>query len=359
MEKVQQSINIYPCPTAKPKPGQQSLGFGVHFTDRMFLMDYSAEQGWHDPRIVPYEPLQLDPASMVFHYGQSVFEGLKAYRTDDNKVFLFRPDKNAERMNRSCDRLNIPRIDESLFVEAVQTIVRLEANWIPVGNGASLYIRPFIIATEAALGVRASNRYLFAIILSPAGAYFGEGLKPVRIFVDDHYVRAVRGGTGHAKTPGNYAATLKAQTEAKERQHCSQVLWLDGIERTYIEEVGSMNVFFKINGEVLTPELNGSILEGITRNSVIRLLKQWGIPVTERKIAIDEIVRAAENGGLEESFGTGTAAVISPIGGLFWNGNDIPVNQGNVGSCSQKLYDTLTGIQYGRLQDEWGWTVEC
>ncbi|WP_419182294.1 branched-chain amino acid aminotransferase [Paenibacillus radicis (ex Xue et al. 2023)] len=343
----------------KSKPDQQSLGFGKHFTDHMFLMDYSAAEGWHEPRIVPYAPFVLDPAAMVFHYGQAVFEGLKAYRSHDDQILLFRPDKNAQRINLSSERISIPPIDEAFFVEALQTLIRIEADWIPSTEGTSLYIRPFIIATEAALGVRSSDHYLFAIILSPGGAYYEEGLKPIRIFVDNHYVRAVQGGTGHAKTPGNYASSLKAQMEAKEQHNCSQVLWLDGIQRSYIEEVGSMNVFFKINGEVITPELNGSILEGITRNSVIHLLRQWDIPVTERKISIDEIMRASDNGLLEEVFGTGTAAVISPVGGLYWNSRDIVINQGITGACSQKLYDTLTGIQCGKVQDEWGWTVKC
>lgn len=341
----------------KQKPVQGKLGFGKHFTDHMFIMDYTDGQGWHDPRIVPYAPLSLEPSSMVFHYGQAVFEGLKAYKTSDNEILLFRPDKNMERLNRSNERLSIPAIDEEFMIEAIKELVRIDQDWIPVEEGTSLYIRPFIIATEPFLGVHASHNYMFIIILSPVGAYYAEGIQPVRINVESNYVRAVRGGTGAAKTAGNYAASLRAQVKAQE-DGFSQVLWLDGVEKKYIEEVGSMNVFFKVNGEVLTPELNGSILDGVTRNSIITLLKSWNIPVVERRISIDELYEASVNGMLEEAFGTGTAAVISPVGELNWEDKKITVNEGNIGEVSQKLYDTVTGIQRGMLPDTFGWTVK-
>jgi branched-chain amino acid aminotransferase len=341
----------------KQKPVQGKLGFGKHFTDHMFIMDYTDGQGWHDPRIVPYAPLSLEPSSMVFHYGQAVFEGLKAYKTSDNEILLFRPDKNMERLNRSNERLSIPAIDEEFMIEAIKELVRIDQDWIPVEEGTSLYIRPFIIATEPFLGVHASHNYMFIIILSPVGAYYAEGIQPVRINVESNYVRAVRGGTGAAKTAGNYAASLRAQVKAQE-DGFSQVLWLDGVEKKYIEEVGSMNVFFKVNGEVLTPELNGSILDGVTRNSIITLLKSWNIPVVERRISIDELYEASVNGTLEEAFGTGTAAVISPVGELNWEDKKITVNEGTIGEVSQKLYDTVTGIQRGMLPDTFGWTVK-
>lgn len=341
----------------RQKPDQSKLGFGKYFTDHMFVMDYTDGKGWHDARIVPYAPIALEPSAMIFHYGQAVFEGLKAYKTADNEILLFRPDKNMERMNRSNDRLSIPAIDEEFMIEAIKELVRVDSDWIPVEEGTSLYIRPFIIATEPFLGVHASHSYLFMIILSPVGAYYAEGIKPVRINVESNYVRAVRGGMGAAKTAGNYAASLRAQMEASEAGY-AQVLWLDGVEKKYIEEVGSMNVFFKINGEVLTPELNGSILDGVTRNSIIALLKSWDIPVVERKISIAELFEASANGTLEEAFGTGTAAVISPIGELNWDDKKVVINEGTIGEVSQRLYDTVTGVQRGVLPDTLGWTVK-
>ena len=350
-------ISIEKTTQPKPKPDQGALGFGKYFTDHMFIMDYSTEKGWYDPRIVPYAPLQIDPSAMVLHYGQAVFEGLKAYRTQDKKILLFRPSKNAERLNISNERLSIPAIDEDLMVEAIQSLVKIEEEWIPTEEGTSLYIRPFIIATDPFLGVRAADTYKFMIILSPVGAYYPEGLKPVKIYVEDQYVRSVKGGTGFAKTAGNYAASLKAQMEAKEKGY-TQVLWLDGVEKKYIEEVGSMNVFFKVNGEVITPSLEGSILAGITRASVIELLRSWGIKVTERRITIAELYEAHDKGLLEEAFGTGTAAVISPMGELNWEGKKIFINDGKIGELSQKVYDTITGIQNGKIEDTLGWAVE-
>lgn len=350
-------IEINCTQAKKQKPPFDSLEFGKNFTDHMFVMDYTAGQGWHDPRIIPYQPLTLDPAAMIFHYGQSVFEGLKAYLTNDNEVLLFRPEKNMERLNRSNSRLCIPAIDEELALHALKKLIALDREWIPNIEGTSLYIRPFVISTEPYLGVAPSKRYQFIIILSPVGAYYKEGINPVKIAVQSEYVRAVAGGTGTAKTGGNYAASLKAQELAALTGY-SQVLWLDGKENKYIEEVGSMNIFFKINGEVVTPALNGSILEGITRNSVLELLKHWNIPVSERRISIEEIYQAHKDGLLEEVFGTGTAAVISPIGEFFWENQKIIINDGVTGSLSKKIYDTLTGIQKGTEADPFGWSVK-
>ncbi len=350
-------IKIFPSNTLKPKPDESSLSFGHIFTDHMFVMDYETGKGWHDPRIVPYGPMEFEPSIMVFHYGQAVFEGLKAYKTKDNKVLLFRPRKNMERLNVSNDRLCIPPVDVDFAVKAIKTLVNYEREWVPGKEGTSLYIRPFIISTDPYLGVKPSDTYKFIIILSPVGAYYPEGINPVKIYVETKYVRAVKGGIGYTKTPGNYAASLKAQVEAKEKGY-TQVLWLDGVERKYIEEVGTMNVFFKIKGEVITPPLEGSILGGITRESAITMLKSWGIKVSERRISIDELYEAHKNGELEEAFGTGTAAVISPIGEFNWDGNIIQVNDGKTGEISKRLYDTLTGIQTGVLPDTFGWIEE-
>ncbi|QDP40326.1 branched-chain amino acid aminotransferase [Radiobacillus deserti] len=352
-----QEIQITYTTTEKPKPNAESLEFGKIFTDHMFIMDYSLEDGWHSPRILPYQPITLDPAAIVFHYGQTVFEGLKAYKTKDGHVRLFRPNKNMERLNRSNRRLCIPEIDEEFALQAIRELVRLEKDWIPTAPGTSLYIRPFIISTEPYLGVAPSKRYQFIIILSPVGAYYKEGINPVKIAVEQTFVRAVNGGTGEAKTAGNYASSLKAQELVAEKGY-AQVLWLDGVEKKYIEEVGSMNMFFKVDGEVITPSLNGSILEGVTRNSVITLLQHWGIPVIEKKISIDEIYQAYKDGLLEEAFGTGTAAVISPVGELSWNGEKLAINGGKIGEVSQRLYDTLTGIQYGTKEDTFNWIIE-
>lgn len=343
------------CPKAKPSPSE--LGFGHYFSDHMFILDYTEGQGWHDPRIIPYGPLQMDPSVMIFHYGQATFEGLKAYKAADGRVLLFRPSSNMARMNISNERLCIPLLDEDFGVEAIKALVKYDQDWIPDGEGNSLYIRPFVIATDPYLGVRPAHTYKFIVVLSPVGAYYPEGIDPVKIYVEGNYVRAVKGGLGFTKTPGNYAASLKAQEEAHEKGY-TQVLWLDGVEKKYIEEVGTMNVFFKINGEVVTPSLEGSILAGITRDSSIKLLQSWGIPVTERKISIDELYAAHANGQFEEAFGTGTAAVISPIGELNYNGHIISINNGHIGPVSQKLYDTITGIQSGIEEDKFGWTVE-
>ncbi len=346
--------------TTEPKPlpkEDNPLTFGTIFTDHMFVMNYETGKGWYDPRVVPYQPISLEPSCMVFHYGQEMFEGLKAYKTEDGRTLLFRPDMNAKRTNNTNRRLCIPEIPEEDFIQAVKAVVKADEAWIPTKQGTSLYIRPFIIATDPFLGVRPSNTYLFIIILSPVGAYYPEGLNPVKIWIEDDYVRAVRGGIGEAKTGGNYVASMAAQLKAHEEGY-SQVLWLDGVERKYIEEVGAMNIFFKINGKVLTPMLNGSILPGITRDSVISLCKEWGYEVEERKISVDELYEASVNGTMEEVWGTGTAAVISPVGHLRFQDHVLQIQDGGIGELSQKLYDTVTGIQLGRIKDTKGWTVE-
>lgn len=344
------------APKAKPVKGQK-LGFGHIFTDHMFVMNYTEGKGWHDARIIPYQNLSLSPASMVFHYGQEMFEGLKAYMGDDGKAYLFRPDMNAKRANQSNDRLCIPNIPEEDFVEAVRAVVEVDKEWIPTEPGTSLYIRPFVIATDDFLGVAPSKTYLFMVILSPSGAYYESGLAPVGIWIEDEYVRAVKGGMGFAKTGGNYAASLIAQVKAHDDGY-SQVLWLDGVERKYIEEVGAMNIFFKIAGKIVTPMLNGSILPGVTRNSVLTLCRAWGYEVEERRISVDELVAAAKDGSLEEVFGTGTAAVVSPVGKLRYMDDVMQIGGGEIGELTQKLYDEITGIQWGRKPDPFGWRVE-
>ncbi len=352
-----QEIRVELAKTLKTKPTDASkLGFGNYFTDHMFMMNYDKGQGWHDARIVPYGPLSLDPAAMCLHYGQEVFEGMKAYRAPDGRVLLFRPDRNMARLNVSNERLCIPAIDEEFAVEAVKKLVAIEQDWIPDAPDTSLYIRPFIIAVDPHVGVHPADHLIFMVILSPVGCYYPEGLNPVKIYVEREYVRAVKGGTGFAKTAGNYSSSLKAQ-EVAASQGYTQVLWLDGVERKYIEEVGTMNVFFKIGGKVITPALQGSILSGITRMSCIEMLKSWGVEVEERPLALQEVIDAAANGTLEEAFGTGTAAVISPIGSLKVDDQVININNGEIGAIAQKLYDQLTDLQNGRIEDTFGWTV--
>lgn len=350
-------ISLVKTTTPKSKPDESNLGFGRFFTDHMFIMDYKEGTGWHSPRIVPYAPLQLDPSVAVFHYGQAVFEGMKAFRAPDGRVLLFRPEQNMARLNRSNARMSIPQFDEEFALRAIKELVALDQDWIPEAEGTALYLRPFIIATDQVLGVRSSLTYQFIVILSPVGAYYPEGINPVGIYVEPHYVRAVRGGTGFAKAAGNYAGSLLAQKNARDKGY-SQVLWLDGLEQKYVEEVGAMNVYFNIGGELITPKLGDSILPGITRDSVMTLLKSWGIPVVERQLSIDEIYAAHAKGKLIEAFGCGTAAVISPIGKLEWNGKTIELGEGKTGEISQRLYTTLTGIQNGLLPDEFGWMVE-
>lgn len=351
-------ISITKTTNPKAKPADQTkLGFGQYYTDHMFIMNYDEGQGWHDARIVPYAPFEIDPASMVLHYAQEIFEGLKAYRTADGSIQLFRPEKNMARMNVSCDRLCIPKIDEEFAIEAIKTLVKVDEDWVPSEEGTSLYIRPYIFANDVHIGVHPAKHLIFAIILSPVGVYYPEGIASVKIFVEEKYVRAVVGGTGFTKAGANYAISLKGQEEAAAQGYI-QTLWLDGVERKYIEEVGSMNVFFKIDGEIVTPALVGSILSGITRMSIIELLKSKGYNVSERRISVDELVNAFNEGKLEEAWGTGTAVVISPIGELKYGELVMPVNNGEIGEVSQMLYDTLTGIQWGKIDDEFGWTVK-
>ena len=343
----------------KAKPADESkLGFGKIFTDHMFLMNYDDGQGWHDGRVVPYGPISLDPSAMGFHYAQELFEGLKAYRTADGSIQLFRPQKNIERMNNTCDRLCVPRLDPDMVLDAIKTVVDVDKDWVPHNEGTSLYIRPFIIATDEFLGVHPSHSYIFAIILSPVGSYYPNGMDPVKIAIEREYVRCVKGGTGMAKAGGNYAASLIGQEKA-DKMGYAQVLWLDGVERKYIDEVGAMNVFFVIDGVVITPELtDGNILPGVTRASCIEVLKTKGYKVEERKISIDEVKDAHKNGTLNESFGTGTAAVISPVGEYIDGDEHIIINNNEIGPVAQFLYDELTGIQWGKIADENGWIVK-
>lgn len=338
----------------KTKPDQEKLGFGTLFTDHMFNMDYNVEKGWHNPRIEPYAPFEMDPSLMVLHYGQGVFEGMKAYRTATNHIQLFRPQANFQRLNYSARKLCIPPFDEKVALDALKALLRLEKSWIPSAPGTSLYIRPTIIATDPYLGVRASHTYRFFIILSPVGAYYPEGFNPIKIMVTRDYVRAVRGGLGDTKTLGNYAASLLAGEMAHQAGY-TQVLWLDGVEQKYVEEVGSMNILFVIGDELITPILNGSILPGITRDSALTLARKWGLRVSERKLSIDEVFEAHHAGTLTEIFGSGTAAVISPVGTLKYEDKVISIGQGKVGPVAMKLYNAIMDIQYGRAEDPMGW----
>ena len=341
----------------KPKPADESnLGFGNLFTDHMFIMNYEEGRGWYDPRIVPYGNLEFDPAAMGLHYGQEIFEGLKAYRGRDGRLYLFRAPDNFKRMNRSAARICMPELDVDRAMEALEKLILLDRDWVPGSPGTSLYIRPTMIATDPFLGVRPSHTYVFYIIIGPVGAYYKEGLNPVKIYVEDKYIRAAVGGIGEAKTAGNYAASILAAEEAHEKGY-TQVLWLDAAERKYVEEVGTMNIFFVINDEVITAPLNGSILPGITRDSVIRILNNWGVKVSERPLSIDEVTAAAEDGSLKEAFGAGTAAVISPVGQLTYKGKDYPVAGGRMGDLSQRLYDEIVAIQYAEKEDPYGWRI--
>ncbi len=347
-------IKITKNPNPAAKPEASALGFGKYFTDHMFLMDYSPEKGWHDARIVPFGCLPLHPAATVLHYGAEVFEGMKAYRNPQGEVQLFRPRENARRINSSAERIRIPQLPEDHFLEAVNALVAVDQDWVPSAPGASLYIRPFLFGNDETLGVHTIHNGVFCIILSPVGSYYKGGLSPVKITIETQDVRAVRGGTGYTKCGGNYAASMRAGEEA-EKKGFTQVLWLDGVEQKYVEEVGSMNIMFKIAGKLITPALLGSILPGITRDSILQLARDWGVPVEERRISIDEVVEAAENGTLEEVWGTGTAAVVSPVGELYLGDKCYTVNDGKIGALTQRFYDTLTGIQWGRLPDPHGW----
>jgi len=342
----------------KEKPSGDDLGFGVHFTDHMFLMKWDTENGWNDARICPCRDFQLHPAAMVFHYGQSVFEGLKAYRGKDGQIFLFRPEDNFERMNSSALRMCMPRMPVEMVLKSLKALVYLERDWIPAGEGNALYIRPVMMAVEPVIGVRASNKYYFYILLCPVGPYYKEGFKPTKIYVSDEHVRAVKGGVGHVKAACNYAPSLFTFELAK-KHGCSQVLWLDGCEHKYIEEVGTSNIFFRIDDELITPPLEGSILPGITRDSVIKLANMWGVTVVERRISIDEVLEASQNGRLTEAFGTGTAAVISPVGELRYKEETYLINGGKTGELSSRLFSGLQAIQKGEAEDQFKWIVRC
>ena len=349
-------IKIVKTTQPKEKPDQKALGFGKYMTDHMFLMNWERGKGWFDARIVPHGPISLMPASSVLHYGQETFEGMKAYRTAEGKIQLFRPDMNAKRLANSNRRMCMPEIPEDMFVEAVKALVEVDADWVPTEPATSLYIRPFVFATEATLGIHEPTAFLFCIICAPSGAYYAEGINPIKIMVEDEFVRAVRGGTGFAKCGGNYAGSIAAQSKA-EAMGYSQVLWLDGNEKKYVEEVGSMNIMFKINGEIWTAPTNGTVLPGITRASMIEIMRDWGYTVREERLSIDDLMAACENGEVEEVFGTGTAAVISPVGTLAYKDSVHVINNGEIGELSMKLYTYLTDVQWGRVEDTHGWIV--
>jgi len=345
--KIEKSKNL------KAKPDFTKLGFGKYFTDHMFVMQYSDTEGWHDAKIVPFGYIPIHPASTVLHYGAEIFEGMKAYKTKDG-FQMFRPRENVKRMNDSAERLCLPTLDIEFTIKALKELITLDYDWIPDQPGTSLYIRPFMFGNDESLGVHAVHNATFVIILSPVGSYYAEGLNPVKIIIESEDVRAVRGGTGYAKCGGNYAASLRAGKRAAAKGY-SQVLWLDGVERKYIEEVGAMNVMFKINGEIYTPALTGSVLPGITRKSSIEILKEWGYKVHEQLVSVDDLMKAAEDGTLEEAWGTGTAAVISPIGHLIYQDKDHVISNDQIGELTQRLYDELTGIQWGEREDSRSW----
>ena len=350
-------IKVTRAAQLKEKPDSSKLVFGKCMTDHMFIIDYDAGQGWHDARIIPYGPLMIDPAAKVLHYAEEIFEGLKAYRTADGSIQLFRVMDNIKRMNDSADRLCMPQIPEDMAFDGIKALVEMEQEWVPSEKDTSLFIRPFMIGLDAALGVHSSHHVQFIVVVCPVGAYYPEGLNPVKIYIEDEDVRAVKGGTGMAKTGGNYAASLRAGNRAEAKGY-TQVLWLDGVPRKYIEEVGAMNVMFKVDGKILTPDLNGSVLDGITRRSCIQLLKDWGYEVEERRISAEELFEAAKNGTLEEAWGTGTAAVVSPIGELAEGDEKCIINNNQIGEVTQKLYDQLTGIQWGRVEDPHNWITK-
>lgn len=335
-------------------PIDKELGFGKIFTDHMFVMDYTTGKGWHSPRIVPYADFPSSPSMIVFHYGQAIFEGMKAFRSDDDRVWVFRPYEYLNRFNRSAQFLRIPQMDVEQIHTALLKLLAIEKDWIPGKPDTSLYIRPFVVADEPHLGVKVADSYKLFIILSPVGAYYKTGFNPVSIKVEDKYVRATKGGLGEAKTPANYAMSLAAQQEAY-AEGFGQVLWLDAVHRKYIEEVGTMNILFKINGEIITPALNGSILGGITRKTVLELCRSWEMKVSERQISIEEVFEAHTKGELEEVFGTGTAAVISPVGELSWKGQKIVINNNQTGEFAQKLFNYVTGVQSGKIADQFNW----
>lgn len=341
----------------KQKPDFSKLGFGKYFTDHMLMMTYS-DGKWNEPEILPYAPVPMDPCTNVLHYGQGIFEGLKAYKTPEGKITMFRAYDNLNRLNKSADRLCMPRVDVDLVMDCLKQLLLIEQEWIPTAPGTALYIRPFMIANDKALGVHAAHNYIFFIILSPVGSYYAHGLQPTKILIEEELVRAPLGGTGECKCMGNYAASLLAG-EMANRKGYDQVLWLDGKEHKYVEEVGAMNIFFVIDGVVITPALVGSILHGVTRRSAIEVLQKAGYKVEERRISVDEVVKAHKEGRLNEVFGTGTAAVISPVGVLHYKGEDLVINNNEMGPISRYAYDTITGIQNGKIKDEFGWIVKC
>ncbi len=350
--------DILPLSTPKAKIDDESkLAFGTEFTDRMFVMEFDRKKGWHSARIQPYGPFSLDPAATVLHYSQEIFEGLKAFRRSDGSIALFRPQDNISRFNRSATRMCMPEVDEKFFLDSLLELIRLESDWVPKSEGTSLYIRPTMIATEAFLGVRPADQYLCYIILSPVGAYYKGGIAPVKIWISDHYVRAAHGGTGEAKTGGNYAASLMAAKEAAENGY-DQVLWLDAREKKYVEEVGSMNMIFLYDDKIVTSPLKGTVLDGITRRSVLHLLKDMGYKIEERALSVDEVMEGAGNGRLKEAFGTGTAVVISPVGSFCYKDKCVQLGNGEPGELTMKLYKELTDIQYGRQTDKHDWVVE-
>ncbi len=350
-------IKITKNPNPQPPLDENNLGFGVKFTDHMFIMDWTAGIGWHDARIVPFGDIALNPAATVFHYGLEIFEGMKAYRTPDGSVQLFRPWENIKRMNNSALRLTLPTLDEDDALEALTTFVKTDERFVPSAEGTSLYIRPFMFGCEANLGLHKVKDVRFMIIASPSGSYYDEGIDPVSIMIETEDVRAVRGGTGYTKCGGNYAAANRAGEKAEEKGY-TQVLWLDGVERKYIEEVGSMNVMFKIDGKILTPDLIGTVLPGVTRKSIIEMLKNEGYEVIERRISVEEVIKALEDGKLEEAWGCGTAAVVSPVGKLVYNDKEYIINDYKTGPLTSHIYDELTGIQWGTREDTFGWTLK-
>ncbi len=350
-------IRIEKTRNPQTMPPENELGFGKVFTDHMLMVDWTEDKGWYDARIVPFGRIDLHPASTVLHYGAEIFEGLKVYRRADGGIQMFRPQENVKRMNNSAERMSLPQMDEKDMLELMTAFVKLEERWVPKSFGTSLYLRPFMFGNDEALGVHAVKNATFMIIASPSGSYYKEGINPVGIMIENEDVRTVRGGTGYAKCGGNYAASTRAGERAAKKGY-SQVLWLDGVERKYVEEVGAMNVMFKIGGEIITPMLTGSILPGITRKSCIEVLRAQGYTVKERLFSIDELVSALESGTLEEAWGCGTAAVVSPIGKLAYNGKEYVIGGGKIGTVTQKLYDTLTGIQWGKSPDGFGWVYK-
>ena len=347
-------IEITKTTAPKVMPPEEKLGFGKFFSDHMLRVDWDVESGWHDARIMPFGTLEIHPASTVLHYGAEIFEGLKAYRRADGGIQLFRPMENIRRMNNSAARMCLPTMDEGDMLELLETFVRLEERFVPHSFGTSLYLRPFLFGNDESLGVHTVKRATFMLIASPSGSYYAEGINPVRIMIEADDVRAVRGGTGEAKCGGNYAASTRAGERAVQKGY-TQVLWLDGVERKYIEEVGAMNVMFRIDDTIVTPALTGSILPGITRKSCVEVLKNLGYKVEERLLSLDELLSAMRDGRLKEAFGCGTAAVVSPIGRLSYRDDEYIVNNEQIGEVTQALYDILTGIQWGKRPDPYGW----